>query len=478
MSRASLRALVALVLLTGCGERDEPMSQPDARVGPPGDATVSDAGADASDAGTAPRCIPPDAPVSSPAGADCTGEPAWAPCGAERVCDGTGGCVALPTGVPLPPPDGASDRFGTALAADEQRLAVGDPRGEGTGAVYLYRRTTTGWRMEATITPPDTSPFEVRGFGDALALDGETLLVGAPESLAAGADSGAVFVYEDGDDGWDLVHRWTAPSGASDDWFGGSVAVHGTWAAASAIGFDADAATRSSGRVYLLERNAGGAWTPAGHVEAPMPIANGNFGLAIALDARRLAVGEPLLFGDRGGRAYVFELGASAPRAETLAPACLQSAPGFAMLGVAASEGRVAVSWVGFEGDRGIDPIGAVSLFERETGASSPSYYEALRAPHPDGTRGTQFGATVALSGTLLVVGAERAPVGGLTAAGEAFVLVRSADGRSWRQAGVLHAPDPVDRAAFGYALAVSGDAVVVAANPMGASGGVWTFEP
>ncbi len=465
-----------LVFLLACGGDALPRDAASGDARPPGDADASDAGFDAAEPDGGLRCRPPNEPPPADSTLPCGANEVWTPCGEDRVCDGEGNCVPTPVPVPLAPPDGSSTRFGTALAAGPDRVAVGDPRGEGTGAVYLYRRTPTGWELEATVTVPEGLAFEVRGFGDALALDGDTLLVGAPESRPSGTDSGAVFVFERSDDGWVPVHIWTVPSGIADDWFGGAVAVQGSLAAASAIGFDHGEEARSSGRVYVIRRSTDGVWTTEEPLDAPMPEPNANFGLALALDGSRLAVAEPMLFGSRGGLAYTFDVNDSTPEPDTLVPACLRAAPGFAMLGIAASEGLVAVSWVGFEGSSEEDPVGAVALFAHEPG--SPAFpYEALRVPHPEGTRGTQFGATVALNKAVMVVGAERAMVEGLAAAGEAFVLGRSADG-AWRHAARLRAPSPTARAAFGYALAIAGPTVLVAANPEGASGGVWAFEP
>ena len=78
-----------------------------------------------------------------------------------------------------------ADRFGAALAVRGDRAAVGAPRHEGAGAVFLFDRSEDGWRWRSTLRPPEGVPGD--GFGAALAWVGEDeLVVGSP--AAAGSE--------------------------------------------------------------------------------------------------------------------------------------------------------------------------------------------------------------------------------------------------------------------------------------------------
>lgn len=92
---------------------------------------------------------------------------------------------------------GMRDSFGTSIAisADGSRLAVGaigeatyrsgvdpgfDEGGPDAGAVYVYRRSASGWVIEAFIKSQDVGAGDLFGASIALSADGSTLAVNAP----------------------------------------------------------------------------------------------------------------------------------------------------------------------------------------------------------------------------------------------------------------------------------------------------------
>jgi hypothetical protein len=109
----------------------------------------------------------------------------------------------------LRPADARSyDNFGAALALDGDWLAVGAPGvdlegARNAGAVYLFQRTGDAWQ-ELTRLLPDPAQFDAR-FGSALAMDGETLAVGAPyeHNPGSGNASGAVYVFVRSGNNWE-----------------------------------------------------------------------------------------------------------------------------------------------------------------------------------------------------------------------------------------------------------------------------------
>ncbi|HJK95663.1 MAG TPA: cadherin-like beta sandwich domain-containing protein [Polyangiaceae bacterium LLY-WYZ-14_1] len=105
---------------------------------------------------------------------------------------------------------------------------------------------------------------------------------------------------------------------------------------------------------------------------------------------------------------------------------------------------------------------GAVRVFELEEGGSE-SWAEAalLKAPVP--ASGERFGASVALDGDTLVVGAPGTATDGLAGAGAAHVFVRDDDGL-WSHQATLEASNAGADDAFGTAVALAGDQVVVGA--------------
>lgn len=101
------------------------------------------------------------------------------------------GCSSLDptTSVPgkLTAQDGDSyDQFGdaVALAGDGTTALIGapndeNPNGEYAGSAYVFERAGGGWRQQAKLAAPDGDASDHFGFAVALAADGTTALVGA-----------------------------------------------------------------------------------------------------------------------------------------------------------------------------------------------------------------------------------------------------------------------------------------------------------
>src|SRR5262245_26311091 len=79
-----------------------------------------------------------------------------------------------------------------------------------------------------------------------------------------------------------------------------------------------------------------------------------------------------------------------------------------------------------------------------------------------DGAGGDYLGRSVSLDGDTAVVGAAEAGVDGENR-GAAYVFVRSGD--AWTQQAKLVAPDGAAADEFGFAVAISGDTIVVGAR-------------
>lgn len=94
---------------------------------------------------------------------------------------------------------GTSTAFGmnVALSEDGSLLAFGDPTAAGPGAVYLLRASAAGmWPDISTATPITAHTTDgTDHFGEVVALDGTTLLVGAPNDDTGGTDAGSAYLF-------------------------------------------------------------------------------------------------------------------------------------------------------------------------------------------------------------------------------------------------------------------------------------------
>jgi hypothetical protein len=86
--------------------------------------------------------------------------------------------------------------FGSSVAVDGDVMVVGardDANSLDAGAAYIFRHDGTTWVEEVKLTDP--SAAEKDRFGDAVAISGGVVLVGAPRDDDKDGDAGSVFVY-------------------------------------------------------------------------------------------------------------------------------------------------------------------------------------------------------------------------------------------------------------------------------------------
>ena len=149
----------------------------------------------------------------------------------------------------------ANDGFGSPVALEGETAVIGAPvADDDAGAVYVFRRDA-GWSQTARVTPLEAAPFD--GFGRALTLEGDTLLVGAPNATVDLEQRGAAFVFrrDDGSsDVWTESEKLTSTISASRDELGVAVALHGETALVGAPGRETEAPSiHDFGAVHIFD---------------------------------------------------------------------------------------------------------------------------------------------------------------------------------------------------------------------------------
>lgn len=353
----------------------------------------------------------------------------------------------------------AGDVYGAAVALsrDGNTLAVGaDLKSSGSGAVYVYARTSQGWVQQARLE--SKLPDESSGFGFSLSLsdDGRRLAVGAPFETLAVSEQGAVYVFEQQDKAWVKRAHLKASNGRESDWFGTSVALSGQGDALAVGARHEDGPTArpviESGAVYLFGWNAGG-WTEQDYLKARHPKVADRFGasLALSLDGTTLAVGTQSV--DKGA-VSVFKRDASGwGEQAVLQPRQTVAQDRFgAQLALSAKGDTLAV---GATGDAGL--AGAAHVYTQRSGRWQ--LQARLRAPQPQ--PGDAFGERLALSadGAVLAVSA----VHGMHAREAGAVHVFSREATSWSPQRYLTPANAGAGDLFGSSLGLSGDGRLVA---------------
>ena len=111
-----------------------------------------------------------------------------------------------------------------SLDLKDDRLIVGVPSNSNNtiGVVYDYRWDGRAWNRIGMIAPPAEAS---RGFGDAVALQGDTLVVGDPHDAQFGPSSGAAYIYLWQDTTWVEQGRITAGGAAGRAYFGSPLQI-------------------------------------------------------------------------------------------------------------------------------------------------------------------------------------------------------------------------------------------------------------
>ena len=326
---------------------------------------------------------------------------------------------------------GARDQFGFSVALSGDTLAVGavgesgaDNRKSDAGAVYVFGRDNSGeWHQQGFLRAFNADAGDL--FGGAVALSGDTLVVGAAGEGGADnrtPDAGAVYVFSRDNNGrWRQQDFIRAFNGDTRDQFGFSVALSSDTLAVGAVGEGrADNSKPDAGAVYVYTRDNNGLWRQQDFLRAFNADAGDLFGGAIALAGDTLAVG-------------------------------------------AVGKGSA---------DNSKPDAGAVYVFSRDNNGLWRQQ-DFLRAFNADA--GDLFGGAVALSGDTLAVGAVgNNGVGNLEpGAGAVYVFFRG--DRVWRQQIILKAFNAEAGDLFGGAVALSGDTLAVGAV---GEGGIDHGEP
>jgi hypothetical protein len=328
--------------------------------------------------------------------------------------------------------DGASDdNFGTAVAISGNTIVVGAPNALiGTsdfsqGAAYVFVKPTTGWAnmtqtAKLTASNPNTNSVH---FGTSVAISGNTVVVGAPRAFIGFSQIGTAYVFVKPTSNWvDATEtaRLTPSDGVSGDSFGQSVAIAGTTVMVGSP--NAKIGSNSGqGAVYVFTKPGTG-WVNLNKnikLTASDGQAGDSLGTSVAITGSTVVAGAPLATigtNTHQGKSYVF---VKPPK----------------------------VAW---------------------KSATETAELTAL-----DGVQGDEFGTSVAVGGTTIVIGASAEVDSSLN--GSAYVYVEPAGGWMTTSAftAKLTSSDSKGGDHFGVSVAIVGKTVAIGADqPLGTGPG------
>ncbi len=302
-------------------------------------------------------------------------------------------------------------------------------------------------------------------FGSAVAIDGDTLVVGAPnedsgssgvngnQSDNSGNDVGTVYVFVRSGGTWTQQAYLKASNPDDLDTFGTSVAISGNTIVVGAQGEDSNAtgvngnqsddSVAQAGAAYVFVRS-GTTWTQQAYLK-PSTAGFNNFGNTVAINGDTIAIG-------------------------------------------AEGEDSASTGINGSEVGTGAPSSGAVYVFTR----SGTTWSQQAYIKSSNSQSGDQFGNSVALSNDTLAVGAagEDSAATGIggnqgdnSASGSGAVYVFTRSGSTWSQQAYVKASNSAANASFGGSLSLDSNTLAVGTDNASTayvftrSGGVWTQE-
>ena len=203
----------------------------------------------------------------------------------------------------------AGDQFGFSVAIDADTIVVGaylddDNGSTNSGSASVYTRTGNNWTEQAKLTPSNGAASD--NFGVSVAISGDTIVVGARGADGNGiTNRGSASVYTRTGNTWTMQAKLTASDGAMDDQFGRSVAMDGDTVVIGAW-LDDDKGEQS-GSAYVFMR-MGATWTEQAKLVASDGAAADQLGLSVAIASDTIVVSadEDDDNGTTSGSAYVF----------------------------------------------------------------------------------------------------------------------------------------------------------------------------
>lgn len=346
--------------------------------------------------------------------------------------------------------------FGRTMAAYGNTIAVGAvgdmQYGVDSGSVYLFAWDSQDWTPQAKLLPGNLGPGD--SFGSALALNDDSLLVGAYLAHQATGAFGSVYAYERAGAGWQQIDELYASDPEGLALFGYAVAMHGKRAAVGAM-----QSSDHKGAVYVFTKGADGHWSETSKLMADDGMTGDMFGISVAINNDIIvasAGSAPCTQGIYCGAAYVFEFdGSQWKQAAKLVPSDVSPWDFFGHA-VSVMGTRVLVSTYSKHNTDGTN--GAVYVFDKQ----GDTWIETAKIAPAGRKPGDGFGTSLAEQNGRIFIGACMREVNGVPS-GAASIFGQH--NGQWTEERWLNPSNGQAADSFGCTLSLSGDTLVIGAG-------------
>ena len=348
--------------------------------------------------------------------------------------------VNISGGIRLDPPV-------TPTPSGASKFVVGatreDTNATDSGSAYIYNIDGT---VEVKLTASDGAASD--NFGQSVAISDTHVVVGVPQAGAVGIASGSAYIYNL--DGTGEV-KITASDAAQYDQYGVSVAIQGDKIIVGAYANDDSGS--NSGSVYVYNTDGSGELK----ITASDGAGGDEFGKSVAMSDTKIVVGAQSAGGNVGA-AYIYNLDGTSELK-------IQSSDGVNRSdrfgeSVAISDTKVVVS-----APYNDDPNNSGSVYVYNLDGTGEQKISAS-----DGAASDNFGQSVAISDTHVVVGVPQADIVG---SNSGSVYVYNTDGTGEVK---ITPSDAGDNQRFGNSVVIQGDKIIVG-TPQDNSGAVYVYN-
>ncbi len=351
----------------------------------------------------------------------------------------------------LPTADGQPDKFGASIAVEGNLIVVGAPERSEPGyfrhgAAYAYHHNGSTWVYDSKISFSDET-FE-NHFGDAMDIDSGRLVVGGNGRTSEGGFwTGKIWFFDymgGAGSGWSETGNARQSDPVGNDYFGSFLDISGDHMIVGAP------SASNAGKAYIFEYNAGsGTWSETQKLTASDATVGDRFSFDVSIRDDIVAVGTyPVAGGD--GSAYVFRYDGTTWNEEKILVASDLTAGDVFGYKVSVGEDVVAISSHGHEVGA-VSNAGSVYVYEYD----GANWLEARQATADVPEADAYFGRDVLLDNKQLYVGSIYADEGATANAGRVYVI------------------DPFNMSKTAGVFAVNATGDLEVANPLRAGGSV-----
>ena len=210
------------------------------------------------------------------------------------------------------PNPSTNDWFGShSIAISGNTIVLGsilsDDTATNSGTAHIYTRSGSTWTYKGQLESSDVAAYD--RFGAGIAIDGDTVLIGAYGEGGSGTSRGAVYVFTSNNNwsSWSQQAKLTASDAQDNDYFGYGLDLDGDTAVIGAFGEDDTGS--NSGSAYVFTRS-GTTWSQQQKLTASDSAANFDIGLSVAIEGDKIALGSRGADSDTGA-VYIFKLSGS-----------------------------------------------------------------------------------------------------------------------------------------------------------------------